>query len=34
LNVSVGYKYRDRDSTIDIREYTDHQVDAKVRFNF
>jgi exopolysaccharide biosynthesis operon protein EpsL len=34
LNVSVGYKYRDRDSTIDIREFTFHQVDAKIKFTF
>jgi exopolysaccharide biosynthesis operon protein EpsL len=34
LYVSVGYRFEDRSSTIDIREYTDHQVEAKVRFKF
>jgi len=34
LDVWVGYKYIDRDSTIDNRDFTDHQVDAKVQLNF
>lgn len=34
LDVSVGYRYHDRDSTVDIRDFTDNQVDAKVQLNF
>jgi hypothetical protein len=34
LDVSVGYRYHDRDSTIDVRDFTDHQVDAKLQLNF
>ena len=34
VDVSVGYRYHDRDSTIDFRNFKDHQVDAKVQLNF
>jgi len=34
IDVSVGYRYKDRNSTIDIRDFKDHQVDAKVQLNF
>ncbi len=34
LDVSIGYRFEDRDSTIDIRDFKDHQVDARVQFNF
>ena len=34
LNVSLGYRYENRDSTIDFREFDDHQVDARVTFAF
>ena len=34
IDVSVGYRYRDRNSTIDVRDFKDHQVDAKVQLNF
>ena len=34
VDVSVGYRYHNRDSTIDVRDFKDHQVDAKVQLNF
>ena len=34
LNVSLGYRYENRDSTVDFREFVDHQVDANVKFTF
>ena len=34
VDVSVGYRYKKRDSTIDVRDFKDHQVDAKVQLNF
>ena len=34
LDVSLGYRYANRDSTIDVREYVDHQVDANIKFTF
>jgi hypothetical protein len=34
LRVSLGYRFEDRDSTIDLREFTDHQVDANVQLTF
>ena len=34
LNVSLGYKFVDRNSTIDTRDFTDHQVDADIKFTF
>jgi hypothetical protein len=34
VDVSVGYRYHERDSTIDVRDFKDHQVDAKVQLNF
>ena len=34
LDVSLGYRYANRDSTVDGREYVDHQVDANVKFTF
>ena len=34
LDVSLGYRYEDRNSTIDNRDYKDHQVDARVTFLF
>jgi hypothetical protein len=34
LNVSLGYRYENRDSTIDFREFDDHQVDLNVKFLF
>ena len=34
LGLSVGYKIEDRDSSIDARDFNDHQADAKVLFRF
>ena len=34
LRLSLGYKYVDRDSSIDVNDYDYNQVDAKVRVKF
>jgi hypothetical protein len=34
IDVSVGYRYKDRDSTIDVRDFKDNQVDARVQLTF
>ena len=34
LNFSVGYRYQDRDSTTDINDFKDNQVDTKVTLQF
>ncbi len=34
LRFSLGYKRSERDSSIDVRDFDDNQVDAKVKFSF
>jgi hypothetical protein len=34
LDVSLGYRYANRDSTVDAREFVDHQLDANIKFTF
>ena len=34
IDVSVGYRYKDRNSTIDVRDFKDNQVDAKLQLTF
>jgi exopolysaccharide biosynthesis operon protein EpsL len=34
LDVSLGYRYENRDSTVELRNFDDHQVDANLKFMF